>query len=151
MKISICHPDRKSFARGLCSPCYQKIWRTENLERKREYDRIRAAKDRKKHPEEWKRRARESYKRHAEKRRIYQKIKSYGITEEIYRKMIADSRGLCSICKLPTKEPTIDHDHTTRKVRGVLCHKCNQAIGLFQEKIENFESAIIYLNLYKKI
>lgn len=94
---------------------------------------------------------RESYYRHAEERRIYQKVRAYQITKEEYLKMIKDSNGKCAICKLKVKELTVDHNHRTGKVRGVLCHKCNSAIGLFMENVKNLKSAIKYLYVYEKV
>jgi hypothetical protein len=40
----------------------------------------------------------------------------------------------------------IDHCHTTGKVRGLLCHACNRALGNFGDNIANLEQAIIYLS-----
>lgn len=39
----------------------------------------------------------------------------------------------------------IDHNHKTGKVRGVICHKCNSAIGLFNEDIQLMKRAAAYL------
>jgi len=39
----------------------------------------------------------------------------------------------------------VDHDHVTLKVRGILCNKCNFAIGQLDDKISLLENAIIYL------
>jgi hypothetical protein len=42
-----------------------------------------------------------------------------------------------------------DHNHTTRKVKQLLCQKCNQAIGLFGENISTILKAVDYLNKWK--
>ena len=39
----------------------------------------------------------------------------------------------------------VDHNHTTGKVRELLCAKCNKAIGLFQENIDTIIRAAAYL------
>jgi hypothetical protein len=39
----------------------------------------------------------------------------------------------------------IDHCHSTGKVRGLLCHNCNRALGLFQDNITMLNDAIKYL------
>jgi len=39
----------------------------------------------------------------------------------------------------------IDHDHLTGLIRGLLCPKCNQALGLFDDNIGNLQKAIEYL------
>lgn len=63
------------------------------------------------------------------------KIKSlYGLTLEEYEDMLAKSFGRCDIChrqfRNGSREPAIDHCHTSGKVRGLLCFRCNSAIEL---------------------
>jgi len=72
----------------------------------------------------------------------------YGIAQKQFESMLKDRQGKCKICK--TKTPgrhgfEIDHNHTTGKVRGLLCHRCNKAIGLFDDNIETAVSAAKYL------
>lgn len=43
------------------------------------------------------------------------------------------------------KRLCIDHNHATGKVRGVLCHSCNVALGHFKDDISLLEKAIVYL------
>lgn len=75
-------------------------------------------------------------------------IKSrYGITVETYEKMLVDQGGVCAICKKACntgKRLSVDHDHDTGKVRGILCQRCNRGIGHFKS-IEDLESAVSYL------
>lgn len=40
----------------------------------------------------------------------------------------------------------IDHDHKTGKIRGLLCTRCNTAIGLLNDNIDFLRRAIMYLN-----
>lgn len=77
----------------------------------------------------------------------------YGIEPSDFEAMHNRAGGVCEICKGP---PTvyqghetlcIDHCHTTGKVRGLLCAKCNQALGLFQDSTWNLEAAISYLQI----
>ena len=79
--------------------------------------------------------------------------KEYGITEEDFNKLINLQNNKCSICKgeLNNKNTHIDHCHKTGKVRSLLCNKCNQAIGLFNENLEKIESAINYLRIHNGI
>lgn len=56
----------------------------------------------------------------------------------------ADSCGICGI-HLQGSRKHIDHDHNTSKIRGVLCSKCNHAIGLMHEDKEILAKAIDYL------
>lgn len=42
------------------------------------------------------------------------------------------------------KELSVDHDHVTGKIRGLLCHKCNVKLGHIED-IEFVLKAKIYL------
>ena len=50
----------------------------------------------------------------------------------------------CVICG-STRRLCIDHDHATKKIRGVLCSKCNAGLGMFDDNATRLESAIRYL------
>jgi hypothetical protein len=50
----------------------------------------------------------------------------------------------CMICS-KTQDLCIDHDHKTGEVRGILCGKCNRAIGLFSDESNLLVKAIEYL------
>lgn len=65
--------------------------------------------------------------------------KRYGVTEEQYFAMEASQQGLCAICLKKCsarKRLGVDHCHTTKKVRGLLCVKCNNAVGLLNDDPE---------------
>lgn len=76
-------------------------------------------------------------------------LKKYGISIEEYDRMVESQKGLCKICN--SFEPNrkgrlcVDHDHDTGKIRGLLCDKCNRAMGLFGDSQENLQKAIEYL------
>ena len=60
----------------------------------------------------------------------------YGITVDQYETLYAEQNGVCAIClkKCPSRERLgVDHCHSTMKVRGLLCVKCNNAVGLFND------------------
>lgn len=40
---------------------------------------------------------------------------------------------------------TVDHNHTTEKIRGLLCNKSNQRLGFFNDNIDLLEGAMLYL------
>lgn len=72
--------------------------------------------------------------------------KIYRMTQDDVVKMLNKQKSLCAICKDSINEfYHIDHCHISGIVRGLLCSKCNQGIGLFREKLEIFENAIKYL------
>src|SRR5450759_1531991 len=60
------------------------------------------------------------------------RILTYGLAPEEFQEMLAIQGGLCAICHDPmvrANEPQIDHDHETGRVRGLLCARCNLALG----------------------
>ncbi len=71
----------------------------------------------------------------------------YSMSEHEYIKKINEQGNLCAIClkKDKTKVLCVDHDHTTKKVRGLLCHNCNVGLGNFKDNPKILESAIAYL------
>ena len=67
-------------------------------------------------------------RKHHARRMKYQRM--YGITIEDYDRMYEEQGGRCAICR--TDQPggagerfSVDHDHETGKVRGLLCNNCN--------------------------
>jgi hypothetical protein len=83
--------------------------------------------------------------------------KKFGLTEDDYLKMAISQNFKCAICDKPetatrcgvVKNLAIDHCHTTGKVRALLCHSCNAAIGSFKENVDILESAVRYLKKFK--
>jgi hypothetical protein len=74
--------------------------------------------------------------------------KKYGLTDDDYARLVKDAGTNCPICKQSFGEnkPVIDHSHKTNIVRGIICHKCNLALGLFNDNINILLNAINYLN-----
>lgn len=74
--------------------------------------------------------------------------KKYGITLKEYNVLWDSQKNLCAICGSPrTTERLfcVDHCHTTGKVRGILCIKCNSALGKFNDDVGLLNKAILYL------
>ena len=79
---------------------------------------------------------------------------AYGIEPEHYKSLLAAQGDVCAICKQPEtvtrlgvlKKMPVDHDHKTGRIRGLLCSRCNTAIGLMQDDADILQSAINYLN-----
>jgi len=72
----------------------------------------------------------------------------YGISHEQYKQLWDSQGGVCKICKREEtkgKWLSVDHCHNSLAVRGLLCHNCNSAIGLFEDNIDRLLSAIEYL------
>ena len=73
------------------------------------------------------------------------KIK-YDITPDDYNALFVKQEGRCGICKKVKDENLcVDHDHETGVVRGLLCTKCNKAIGLLGDSREGVQDALDYL------
>jgi hypothetical protein len=73
--------------------------------------------------------------------------RTYGISLEQYDAMLAAQNGVCAICdEARPDERTlhVDHDHETGEIRGLLCFRCNQAIGSLREI--HFQKAADYLD-----
>lgn len=107
--------------------------------------------DRKEYMREWQRKSR------AANREYYLDSglrKRYGITLQWYKEQFAKQGGKCAICKQPETVVIkgklimmpIDHCHKTGKVRGLLCTKCNRALGLFGDDVEVLTSALEYIS-----
>jgi protein-arginine kinase activator protein McsA len=74
------------------------------------------------------------------------RAKKYGLTVDELLDMIDGAENKCKICKRnPVQWLVVDHCHKTNIVRGLLCEKCNQALGLLDDNPEYLESAIKYL------
>lgn len=78
--------------------------------------------------------------------------RAYALSLEEYEKLLEQHDHKCAICGSTgfTIHPNgpllvVDHDHKTGKVRGMLCHNCNRALGLFQDNIDALKQAIRYL------
>lgn len=82
--------------------------------------------------------------------------KRYNMTLEQYAALERKQKGLCAICKQPEKRVikgkllplVVDHDHVTGKVRGLLCHACNMALGLV-ERVDWLKRATAYLEKHR--
>lgn len=75
--------------------------------------------------------------------------RKYGITIADYDRMFDAQNGVCAIClEARPEERTlhVDHDHETGVIRGLLCFRCNNALGDFREEYELFQRAANYLD-----
>lgn len=79
-------------------------------------------------------------------------LKTYGITKQQYKDMLKRQKGCCAICESKTSKTNqteffhVDHCHTTGKVRGLLCSKCNSGLGSFEDNPKFLQRAISYLS-----
>lgn len=74
---------------------------------------------------------------------------TYGITKSEYWAIYAAQGGKCALCRRATgatKNLSVDHDHVSGRVRGLLCQKCNRdVLGHLRDDPEAFLRGIDYL------
>lgn len=123
----------KYLKRKLCSSCYGKVTYLEKY------------KFTKKNPEP----------RTKQKTKDINLKRKFGISLDEFNKMVKEQDNKCSICKREEKvidhiQKTIralavDHCHETGKVRGLLCTKCNLALGCFEDNLSIMLEACNYI------
>ena len=99
---------------------------------------------------EWNTKNRERVRFHNVKAKLRRK---FGLEIDVYESLCKKQNNLCAICERPeesfqnghVKSLAVDHNHTTGKIRGLLCNNCNRAIGLLGDSIPILEKAISYL------
>jgi hypothetical protein len=70
----------------------------------------------------------------------------YGISRADYAALLARQGGVCAICgKPPEKTLCVDHCHSTGRIRGLLCRKCNFGLGCYAEDQAAMIAALAYL------
>jgi hypothetical protein len=102
---------------------------------------------------------REWRKNNKEKNAIQMKKDSlkrmYGLSLEKLDEMIVSQENKCPICQQQFDERAhkyhVDHDHTTGRVRAVLCVQCNLGLGRFCDNTDSLKRAIDYINFHSNI
>lgn len=86
----------------------------------------------------------------AEKSRVYLLNKRFDISPEEYAALLHSQGGVCALCR--TEKPGgrwanfhVDHCHETGRVRGVLCHGCNVALGQLGDDAQGLSRALAYV------
>lgn len=70
------------------------------------------------------------------------------LTDQEYTERLIAQDGRCAICRAeppPDRRLAIDHDHTTQRVRGLLCTRCNMGLGFFRDRPDLIDRALDYL------
>lgn len=81
-------------------------------------------------------------------------LRKYGISRSDFDQMLARQQHRCLGCrksittaqKNRTLAAYVDHDHTTGKVRGLLCMSCNTALGMVKESKATLRRLMAYLD-----
>lgn len=116
---------------------YQIKWRIKNKERHRTHNKINS---------------KNSAMRHPEYKAGWQLRKFYGITNEQKNLMVLAQQNKCTICEnvfKNTLDCCIDHNHISKKIRGILCRRCNTGLGFFRDNKLILSNAISYLERYE--
>lgn len=82
------------------------------------------------------------------KARKWQLENRYGLSLEEYDDLATKQNSVCAICKSVNDNDrplVVDHSHISNKVRGLLCDKCNRAIGALEDDPKRLQNAILYL------
>lgn len=149
---------------------YHKQWREKN----REKTRAASARWRARNPEKVKADNRKWHAANSEQSRAnhirwkaenpdYQRqhawLRKYGLSAIEFYTMLRVQRGCCAICSKqfdsdaprgsPNK-PHIDHNHSTGKVRALLCSGCNFGVGQFKELADSMRKAAAYVETHSR-
>lgn len=119
-----------------------------DLEIRRRKARENAARRRRENPEKVREEQRRYWLRagaeHRRRRRAWHYKAMYGVTLEQMESLRELQGSRCAICKEDARL-VLDHCHATAKIRGLLCDRCNRAIGHFGDKIQLIAAALKYL------
>lgn len=152
------HPRMKDGHLNHCVACHARAGRTnynKNVEYYRKYNRDRQREWRKKpgsekKTREYKARYKKTHPERLRELRRRKNIRGYGITPEEHKEMVKKQKNRCAACGGPPtgrwKKLVIDHCHKTKKVRGLLCSKCNTAAGHLNDDPRKASSLARYLS-----
>jgi hypothetical protein len=125
MKVPVCHPDRKYYAKGFCKVCYDK--------------------------DKWIRLPHKQNPVVAKRKNVRRK---FDLSLDAYEALIAAAK-VCGMCGKPFGaieaglDPVLDHDHQTKKVREVIHRRCNAALGLLYDDVLILAAGIVYLRRHQ--
>lgn len=88
----------------------------------------------------------EQHDRMRETSKGWRLMRLYGMTQMQVDEMIVVQGSRCRICSSILGRPHVDHCHSTGKVRGILCGKCNRGLGQFNDNPAILLAAIAYLS-----
>jgi hypothetical protein len=88
----------------------------------------------------------------AEKERINNIKRMYGLSILEWTAKLETQKGVCAICSgtcVSGRRLSVDHNHTTGKIRDLLCGNCNHGLGKFLDSPELLLKAVDYLRKHK--
>jgi len=76
----------------------------------------------------------------------YLTMKNHGLTIKQYNEILHKQGDVCAICRRESsKNLHVDHNHKTGRIRGLLCYRCNSAIGYLQDNVDRAKQLLKYL------
>lgn len=133
----------------MTSPKQMKAWRKRNATHVRAYKNAYA----KAHRTETERMRYSWLSKNGMKDSDYKRLRRYSITVQEYNDLFEKQKGRCAICEIAQvdldRQLSVDHDHVTGKVRGLLCINCNLLLGNAKDKVDTLERGIEYLHKYQ--
>ena len=88
------------------------------------------------------------YVKNRDQAREYDLTRQFGIDRETFQALLEQQAGLCRICceaMRPGAGTHVDHSHSSGQVRGLLCQRCNHALGHLRDDPLLCEAARDYL------
>lgn len=81
--------------------------------------------------------------------------RTYGLTPEEFDALLAQQNYQCAVCLSgdPSRNNgnwSIDHDHATGAVRGIVCHHCNILLGGARDNVQTLRNAVAYLERHTR-
>lgn len=142
-RCNACRKRQTPEERKAAANAASRAWQKRNPERakqvrrewsRRHPDRIKAknADHKRRHPDIW----------------LARELKPYGISPDDFRRMLAEQGHACALCGGQPKRArlAVDHCHETGVVRGLLCERCNMALGLLDDDADRMRRAAEYID-----
>lgn len=131
--------------RASCLPCDSEKARERRAANRQKFRQYAKERLRKIDPQKLKEQRRKQYLR-----------RYHGLDVATYDRLHTDQAGLCAICRQEAtnfggKPLAIDHDHKTGQVRGLLCFRCNLALGLLEDNTDLILAIALYLEKHRAV
>lgn len=149
-RVAACHVERAYFSKGLCKGCYEKqynVTMSDGAKEKQRATRLR-----------WWHRHKAKYPRDPVKHRAVSLKRLYGLSQDEFDAILVTQDNKCAVCRAEhgnnrATRLQVDHDHSCcdrvgscgKCVRGLLCIKCNLALGALRDDPRLIESLLDYL------
>lgn len=147
-----CHSNEKAYAHGLCKKCYSKDYHKKHYRMHEALYKERRRQQYLNNKEECLENSRRWYRENKDRHLLNSwkfSISKFGLSAVQYELMLNKQGHSCAICKKTAKENgkrlCVDHCHKSGRVRGLLCSKCNKAMGALGDSVESMRVVIAYL------